>query len=95
MLAASRRCSRPFSRTEFSRRRSVEFEGTRLWVATPEDLVVAKLEWARLGASARQIEDVSALLRMTGDTLDTAYVTDWVEQLGLREQWDAARNAAD
>lgn len=88
------RKSRPFSRTEFARRRPVEFEGSRLWVATPEDLIVAKLEWARLGASTRQIEDVSALLRMTGETLDTTYLTEWVAQLGLREQWDAARQGA-
>ena len=40
------RKSRPFSEAEFARRQVMEFEGTRLWVATVEDLMVAKLEWA-------------------------------------------------
>lgn len=85
------RKSRPFSRTEFARRLPVEFEGGRLWVATAEDLIIAKLEWAKLGASARQIEDVSALLRVAADSLDRKYLAEWVGKLDLGAQWRAAR----
>jgi len=38
------RQSRPFSGSEFERRRPIEYEGTHLWVATVEDLIIAKLE---------------------------------------------------
>lgn len=85
------RKSRPFSRAEFERRRPVEFEGIRLWVATVEDTILAKLEWARLGGSARQIEDVAALQRVAADRLDLAYLDHWIAELGLEEQWRAAR----
>ena len=85
------RKSRAFSQAEFARRQPMQFGGVELWVATREDLIVAKLEWARLGASARQIEDVANLLRVGGETVDVAYVTYWVDALQLNTQWDLAR----
>lgn len=85
------RKSRPFSESEFARRTAIDFEGMRLWVATLEDLVVAKLEWAKLGESARQLEDVVSLLRAAGQTIDLDYVNGWVKELGVVEQWDAVR----
>jgi len=48
------RRSRAFSSTEFDRRTVVEFEGMRVPIATAEDVVLAKLEWAKLGESARR-----------------------------------------
>jgi len=67
------RKSRPFSRVEVGRRTPLEFEGVRLAVATVEDLILAKLEWARLGESVRQLEDVAALLRARSADLDRPY----------------------
>lgn len=32
---------------EFARRRRVEVDGQPLWIVTPEDLVISKLDWAR------------------------------------------------
>ena len=83
------RKSRPFSRAEFERRTPVEFEGVLLTVATLEDVILAKLEWARLGASARQLEDVAALLRVRGGDIDRDYLDRWIDELGVREQWNA------
>lgn len=42
------RRDRPFSRSEFARRRPVRIEGVEVHVASPEDVILAKLEWARL-----------------------------------------------
>lgn len=88
------RKSRPFSRAEFARRKPIEFEGTRLWVATLEDMIVAKLEWAKLGGSARQLEDVAGLLRVAAGNLDRAYLDRWLDELGLRTQWQTAQQAS-
>ena len=85
------RKARPFSVTEFGRRTPLEFDGMQLWVATVEDVIVAKLEWAKTGGSARQLEDVSALVRVAGDALDLGYIERWVAALGLVPQWQAAR----
>jgi hypothetical protein len=48
------RKGRTFSRTEFDRRRAVEHAGMQLWMASPEDVVVAKLEWAHTTGSDRR-----------------------------------------
>jgi hypothetical protein len=79
---------RPFSEVEFARRQSAEFEGCPLWVATVEDVMVAKLEWAKLGGSARQLEDVAALLRVHSERLDQAYLEHWIATLGVTAQWE-------
>jgi hypothetical protein len=81
---------RPFSETEFARRIPIEFDGVRLFVASAEDVILSKLEWAKLGASTRQIEDVSALLRMQSEQLDQSYLERWIEALGLEAQWATA-----
>lgn len=79
---------RAFSETEFARRQPADYEGCPMWVASVEDLMVAKLEWEKLGASARQLEDVAALLRIHTGTLDRAYLDRWIAELGLAQQWE-------
>src|SRR5271156_1300053 len=58
------RKSRPFSEEEFRRRKLVNLQGRSLFVASAEDVVVSKLEWAKLAQSQRHIEDVAGILRM-------------------------------
>lgn len=82
--------ARPFSETEFQRRRRVRWGGRELSVASPEDTVIAKLEWAKESGSTRQLEDVAAVLAVQGEALDLAYVRGWVAELGLEGAWAAA-----
>jgi hypothetical protein len=88
------RKDRTFSATEFARRATHEVDGLRLTVATPEVVIISKLEWARLGESARQIDDAAGVLRMQRSTLDTAYIEQWVKALGLAGEWAAAQERA-
>ena len=85
------RKDRDFSQTEFDRRHTHEVEGMRLTLASPEDVVLAKLEWAKLGDSERQIIDAAGILEVQGAALDIAYIEKWVNTLGLDRQWAAAR----
>lgn len=79
---------RAFSETEFARRQPTEYEGCPLWVASVEDVIVAKLEWARQSGSARQLEDVAALVRIHAGRLDRPYLEHWIAELDLGAQWD-------
>jgi hypothetical protein len=88
------RKSRPFSEAEFARRIQVTFHALLVSVATVEDLIVAKLEWARLGESRRQVDDVTSLLRVRGPDLDREYLSGWIHQLGLEKEWSMAADAA-
>ena len=78
----------------FQRRTAAEIERVSLFVATAEDTIISKLEWARMGASLRQIEDVVGILKVRKNNLDFFYIDKWVKQLELVEQWEAARKAA-
>ena len=81
------RKDRPFSFLEFERRREIQFLGLSLSVARAEDVVVAKLEWAKLGDSERQIRDVAEIVAVQGDALDIIQIERWAEELGVRSQW--------
>jgi len=85
---------RPFSQAEFSRRKVEDLGDLKLTVATPEDVLIAKLEWAKIGQSERQMEDCASIIRIKGDSLDSDYIQRWVEELGLDEQWAVAKQRA-
>jgi hypothetical protein len=85
------RKDRPFSREEFGRRRPANLLGVPAWIASPEDTIVAKLEWALASGSDRQLADVVAMLDIGGESLDLAYVERWVADLGLRAVWGRAQ----
>lgn len=88
------RKARPFSVEEFRRRREVELHGVRLFIATAEDVIVSKLEWAKLSQSQRQLEDVAAVLRSWQD-LDRLYLKKWIDGLQLGAEWKSAIGKAN
>jgi len=77
------RKDRPFSATELSRRIDAEVLGIHLSVATAEDTIVAKLEWAATSGSERQLADAAAVLAVSGDVLDWEHLRRWAEELGV------------
>ena len=86
------RKDRPFSRSEFSRRVRASALGLEMYMVTREDLVVAKLEWAKKGGSELQLRDVRAILKTSGPDFDQDYVLRWVQELGLADQWASVQS---
>jgi hypothetical protein len=84
------RKSRPFSIEEFERRREAELLGTSVCIASAEDVILSKLEWAKMAESERQIDDVVGILRTQGTDVDVEYVKRWVAVLALQSEWDRA-----
>lgn len=66
----------------------VELMGLELAMVTAEDLIVAKLEWARKGGSELQLRDALAILLQCGPELDRAYIERWVPELDLAREWN-------
>ncbi|MGH7285805.1 MAG: hypothetical protein ACRELY_30160, partial [Polyangiaceae bacterium] len=88
------RKNRDFSRSEMARRVAMPILGIPLFVASPEDTIVAKLEWSRdSGGSERQRGDVRGILAALGNAVDREYVEKWVHALGLEAEWAAAGRA--
>ena len=86
---------REFSRLEFSRRRVHTIGDARVYLTTAEDILIAKLEWHKMGESERQLEDAAGVIRRQGPALDRSYVTRWVKELDLNEQWEKALALAE
>ena len=85
----------PFSRSEFNRRVRAEVLDVVAWIATAEDTIVSKLEWAkRGGGSERQLRDVVGMIEVLGDQLDRDYIERWITELDVENLWRQARNLA-
>jgi hypothetical protein len=82
------RKQRPFSKEELARREPAVVLGVDVFVATAEDTILAKLEWAKLGESERQLRDVRGIIDVKGASLDRGYIERWLDDLGVRELWD-------
>lgn len=81
---------RPFDRRALDRARAAPAEtmgGLRVPLASPEDTVLAKLEWYRRGGgvSQRQWSDVIGMLKVGGATLDGAYLAQGARELGVAD----------
>lgn len=82
--------NRPFDRLKFQRRilQTIAHDPPRsVYVASPEDTILAKLEWYRLGheVSERQWRDVLGVLRVQGDHLDHGYLRQWAAELAVAD----------
>jgi hypothetical protein len=88
------RKDRPFSKAEFARRKPAMLVGVSVSLPTPEDLIVAKLEWSEMGGFELQRPDVVQLVEAGGRSLDRSCIERWVEDLGLQSAWAAILDRA-
>ena len=86
---------RAFSRTELERRGRATILGTVMSVASAEDTVLSKLEWAKLGSSDRQLVDVAGVVKTQGPALDRSYIEEWLDELGVRHLWNRVLSSLD
>ncbi len=89
------RKDRPFSEAELARRQPATVAGVRVAVATAEDTILTKLEWATTTGSERQLLDVVDLLRSRADRLDSTYLDHWATELGVDDALHQARTEAE
>jgi hypothetical protein len=86
----------PFDRSRFARRIQASFEDVTVWVSSPEDTILAKLQWAELsGGSEKQFGDALGIFEVQRRSLDLAYLSEWVDKLSLAEMWAKLQNAAE
>ena len=79
-----------YHREEFARRRAVSIADQAVFIVSPEDLILSKLDWAKESRSQMQLDDVRNLLRSV-QGLDTGYLNRWVDRLGLTALYKEVR----
>lgn len=73
--------------SEFTRRKKVEVApGIEVYIASPEDLILNKLDFYREGQSEKHLLDIREILMAM--TVDEAYIDDWVKRMDLRKAWE-------
>jgi hypothetical protein len=74
---------------EFKRRQKVPFwKGQSVFMATPEDIIIKKLEFYRKGGSEKHLRDIASILRHT--EVDNPYLDKWIATLALQNEWKKA-----
>ncbi|MCP5101489.1 MAG: hypothetical protein GY943_38575 [Chloroflexi bacterium] len=86
---------RPFDRQQLSRRISEQIRpdsDEQIWVLSAEDVVLAKLEWFRLGGevSERQWRDILGVLKTQQSLLDVDYLKQWAQALSVADLMERA-----
>lgn len=77
--------NRPADVNRLLRRRRATVAGVEAWVLSPEDTILAKLEWLKAAPSGRQESDIAGIIAVQGDELEMDYLRDWAKRLGVRE----------
>jgi hypothetical protein len=83
------RKDREYSREEFRRRRTTELPGGRVFMVSPEDSILSKLEWAKKSSSERQYQDALGIVLVQGGSLDVAYLRRWADALGVQAELES------
>jgi len=77
-----------FSQEEFKRKRREAFdEETTAFFASPEDIIIKKLEWFKMGESQKHIDDIKGIVKISADKLDIKYIDKWAIKIGVWDSW--------
>lgn len=74
----------------FRRRREVRLGDYDAWMISLEDLVIAKLLWAKDSLSELQLRDVRGLL-LTAGNVDMTYLRQWILRLSLKNVYEKVK----
>jgi hypothetical protein len=70
---------------EFNRRQPAMILGVAVSAVTPEDAMLSKLEWAKMGESERQFQDALGVAVVQIPGLDWDYLRRWAIELGVED----------
>jgi len=86
----------PFDRCRFGRRIRESVFGFGLEVSTPEDTILAKLRWSRLGGdTTKPYVDALRVYEVQQGIIDRSYLKDWAEKLDVGDLWDRLQAEAE
>lgn len=80
----------PFDNSRFRRIKRIHpAESYQANFATPEDVIIKKMEYYKKGGSDKHLRDITGILKVSGHDVDREYIITWSKKLGLMKIWDA------
>ena len=71
----------PYRLAEFDRKKLIDFLDLKVYLVSPEDLIISKIIWIQQLQSGLQMEDIRILAGMKN--LDWSYIQTWISSLKL------------
>ena len=85
-----------FDTSLFNRPRRIRpVEAYQANFASPEDVIIKKMEYYNKGGSEKHLRDITGILKISKGAVDLEYITRWAASLGLSEVWAAVRKRAE
>jgi hypothetical protein len=79
----------PFERSRQKRGRRVRLRpDLEVTFASPEDVIVRKMEYYKEGESSKHLRDIAGVLKVQGSKIDRDYIKHWASQLGVAKVWE-------
>ena len=78
----------------FERRLLVDFGPPigEVFIHSAEDLILYKLLYFSISQQSKHARDIAAILRAKADSLETPYIQNWVDRMGLTAIWEELSN---
>ena len=71
-----------YRKFEFQKRLKTKVADFDVWIVSPEDLAISKIEWIQQLQSDKQVSDIENLLAKPG--IDKPYIENWCKKLNLQ-----------
>jgi hypothetical protein len=85
----------PYEQQSFRRRRRLAALGMELFVLSPEDVILSKLRWSKIGGSERQVEDAANVYEVQRAVLDMEYLLHWARVLEVEAELKQVEEQAE
>jgi hypothetical protein len=79
------RKDRAFSCQEFERRHRAKIGEVDVWMTSPEDMILSKLEWSEVSSLEQQFQDALGIAVVQWDHLNIGYLRKWARELQLKD----------
>lgn len=63
-------------------------EGLEATFASPEDVILRKMQYFKEGGAEKHLRDIAAVLKIQGDRVDRKYIEEWTGRLDVIDVWN-------
>lgn len=84
-----------FDQSRFARIKKLNVsESKSAFFASPEDVIIKKLEYFKQGQSEKHLRDIASMLKISSQLIDRAYVSSWAKRLTVIKIWEEIQKRA-
>lgn len=78
-----------FNRSRFTRGRALPVTAESIAIyASPEDVIIRKLQYYKLGGSDKHLRDIRGIIKTSSEHIDLGYITSWASREGVSDIWN-------